>query len=353
MKKTIAKRLLTLVSSVIDNINRDEKRISDGEATTIKSTLAEGILSILNEPDIYRKYGAIIDSLEYSELNENYIKNGGLIDSLRHIPYDEYELKKCNEIIEKEKEFIEFLKRIENEIDSIFEKKNVYSHTLIDKSLFGKLFLKIFLLKLENRPFETKDFTTYQAEVIVEGIIKQRNIPCEICGENRAIDQCHIIPSALGGKLEADNLLYLCPTHHRLFDNTMLSHQEWDKINWKRKPEIIQKFALLVFKKANDAFWAQVNNGNFDKMTGLDIGGKDFFGDLLDKIISEIQKTHEIYQKEILQKYPVHLRKCIQKILKLLTEYKIVSKRKIKSEYIYSFLKKPNDTELTKIIRFI
>ena len=40
---------------------------------------------------------------------------------------------------------------------------------------------------------------------------------CEICGYNRVIDVCHILPKHRGGKYK-DNILYLCANHHRLFD---------------------------------------------------------------------------------------------------------------------------------------
>lgn len=56
---------------------------------------------------------------------------------------------------------------------------------------------------------------------------------CQICGEDRTLDVAHIIPR--NGKdrrrLEPrDNLLGLCPTHHRLFDEDKLNKEEYAKI---------------------------------------------------------------------------------------------------------------------------
>ena len=49
---------------------------------------------------------------------------------------------------------------------------------------------------------------------------------CVICGENRTINQCHIIPRELSGSDCEDNMIYLCPTHHFLFDQGRLSKEE-------------------------------------------------------------------------------------------------------------------------------
>lgn len=56
---------------------------------------------------------------------------------------------------------------------------------------------------------------------------------CVICGENRTLDVCHIV--ARNGRNMSrldprDNLLGLCPTHHRLFDEEKLNSDEYGKI---------------------------------------------------------------------------------------------------------------------------
>ena len=103
-----------------------------------------------------------------------------------------------------------------------------------DIQKIDKLITKTFYIDCENRPFNSCDSDTIGrllAEVTWHGNIKNRNVPCEICGENRSIDRCHIIPTKLGGSAMADNILFLCPTHHRLLDRFMLSKAEWTVIN--------------------------------------------------------------------------------------------------------------------------
>jgi predicted restriction endonuclease len=53
---------------------------------------------------------------------------------------------------------------------------------------------------------------------------------CEICGESRAFDICHIIPVNQNGETVEWNILILCPTHHRLFDQRKLSDTEYNKV---------------------------------------------------------------------------------------------------------------------------
>ena len=62
---------------------------------------------------------------------------------------------------------------------------------------------------------------------------ESRDSNCEICGFDRYIEICHIIPSSIGGGYEKSNILFLCPNHHRLFDNQLLNKDEWNKISNK------------------------------------------------------------------------------------------------------------------------
>lgn len=56
---------------------------------------------------------------------------------------------------------------------------------------------------------------------------------CEICKFNRYIERCHIIPKRLGGRNDEDNMLYLCPNHHKLLDNMLLDKEEITLIEHK------------------------------------------------------------------------------------------------------------------------
>ena len=54
---------------------------------------------------------------------------------------------------------------------------------------------------------------------------------CFICGYDRFIEFCHLVPAKVGGTIHPDNILPLCPNHHRLFDHNLLTSIETDKIS--------------------------------------------------------------------------------------------------------------------------
>lgn len=61
----------------------------------------------------------------------------------------------------------------------------------------------------------------------------KKNKTCQICNESRALDVCHILPARKGGQLVEENVLILCPTHHRLFDHNKLTENEFNFIKKK------------------------------------------------------------------------------------------------------------------------
>lgn len=60
-----------------------------------------------------------------------------------------------------------------------------------------------------------------------------KNKVCEICGFNRIVEACHIIPASKQGPNTPENLLALCPNHHHLFDHNRLTEEEFNKIKDK------------------------------------------------------------------------------------------------------------------------
>jgi len=66
--------------------------------------------------------------------------------------------------------------------------------------------------------------------------------PCEICGEIRTTNVCHIVPRSSRGKLVPDNLFILCPTHHFLFDHSRLSREEFAKLDLSSKAPDAQRY---------------------------------------------------------------------------------------------------------------
>jgi predicted restriction endonuclease len=144
-------------------------------------------------------------------------------------PNDIEELKHIEKLINRVDEFKNKLKELDEEIKKI-SKLSADESYLIKKQEIEGLIYKSFFQDIENKPFnngESKDIARLKAEIVWDGVIFKRNLSCEICGENRSVDKCHIIPNRTGGLKEDKNLLYLCPTHHRLFDRFMLTKKEW------------------------------------------------------------------------------------------------------------------------------
>lgn len=54
------------------------------------------------------------------------------------------------------------------------------------------------------------------------------SIGCVICKENRVVDAAHIYPARLGGSGQVENIVPLCPTHHRLYDYGRMTDEEYD-----------------------------------------------------------------------------------------------------------------------------
>ena len=79
--------------------------------------------------------------------------------------------------------------------------------------------------------------------------------PCEICGEHRATNVCHIVPRSSRGKLVPDNLFILCPTHHFLFDHSRLSRDEFVKLDVSTKAKDAQRYFEKVLAPRQQMFW--------------------------------------------------------------------------------------------------
>jgi predicted restriction endonuclease len=80
---------------------------------------------------------------------------------------------------------------------------------------------------------------------------------CVICGWSEAsIDVCHIIPKNCGGTDTFDNVVVLCPNHHRMFDNGLISKdllnkKAVEKINLL-PPSLLQAMPqALLFRSSN------------------------------------------------------------------------------------------------------
>lgn len=102
--------------------------------------------------------------------------------------------------------------------------------------------------------------------------VKEYDTPCQICGEKRVINYCHIIPSVDGGGDDDRNLLILCPTHHFLFDHARLSKSELDKIDLSVMHDEAKQYFISVHKKRHNLRWKYLTN----RFPGCDCGSDNF-----------------------------------------------------------------------------
>jgi hypothetical protein len=192
------------------------------------------------------------------------------------VPHDPDELKRVPELLAKIPEFREKLKVLELEAYDLSAKICKEGRGLGLSDVQGLIY-RAFYRPLQNRPFQAPT-----PEELAElrdggsGVIPNRNLSCEICGENRSTDRCHILPRRLGGTWDSGNLLILCPTHHRLFDRFMLSRAEYALIDWERKLESAQEYANSVTLSAHQEFWRSIADGQYSYIGQYHEAGSSF-----------------------------------------------------------------------------
>ena len=80
-----------------------------------------------------------------------------------------------------------------------------------------------------KRKYDTKHRQQFVERRKAERRGYKKELPncCEICGFDRAIEYCHIVEITKGGLTNIDNIIVLCPNHHRLFDRNELTKEEF------------------------------------------------------------------------------------------------------------------------------
>lgn len=95
---------------------------------------------------------------------------------------------------------------------------------------------------------------------------------CEVCGEVRAVNICHIIAREMGGRDQEDNYLFLCPTHHFLFDEARLTRAELEHVQLDGKAEDSVAYFRAVHFSRHEMYWRYGTN----RFTGCECGSTDF-----------------------------------------------------------------------------
>lgn len=95
----------------------------------------------------------------------------------------------------------------------------------------------------------------YKSPEIYLGLQSKLERKCQICGETRALNRCHIIPREAGGGNFDENMLILCPTHHFLFDQNKLSKEEFEKIIIDGKAQDSIAYFNTERRTAHERFW--------------------------------------------------------------------------------------------------
>jgi len=105
-----------------------------------------------------------------------------------------------------------------------------------------------------------------------EPYFKQNVTPCEICGNPRVPQKCHIIPRNIGGFDEPGNIVVLCANHHWLFDRHKLTSDEWACLKWDLKDIRAKEYALEIRYKMHVMYWKY----NYPCIVSCTCGNEEF-----------------------------------------------------------------------------
>lgn len=243
-------------------------------------------------------------------------------------PYDLEELKHIEKLLSKIPLYQEKISELLIEIDQV-SKMAQKAGAFSNPQEIDYLIYKAFYLELENRPFNSEfsnSISRLKAEIRWEGKILNRNIPCEICGENRSVDKCHIIPAKDKGMKNDPNILYLCPTHHRLFDRFMLTKAEWAQIDWSRKSLPSQEFIQKVTFEAHRVFWSKLELSQHEKIRSYEINEKPFVRHVVDKLEELFISGRLIKKSNIYNLLEENIRGAAKIAIEVLIKHKLLIK---------------------------
>lgn len=268
-----------------------------------------------------------------SEFNESDMSNQFPEPDGIPIPNDLHELRYIPQLIDKVPLYISKMKELKEKIEE-FSKIAVAGNPIRRADDIENLIYRAFFIELENRNYSIKRIGAERGET--EGIrfelrrvrwrqvISNRNAACEICGENRTIDKCHIIPNKFGGTRNSDNILILCPTHHRLFDRFMLSRQEYASINWSTKSKASQYYADTTLIKNHKKFWSRIESGNNSPILSYENEEWNIYRYVINEVISMFTYNSTINKQSIFKIVDENIKDMAKGVVKILLKNKIL-----------------------------
>lgn len=251
------------------------------------------------------------------------------------IPHDLVELSYLPKLIDKIPVYIKKLTELAQEIEK-FSRYATEGDPVRRSIEIENLIYRAFFIELENRPYNIKCIGAESAEYpcsqfemrrIKWGeVISSRNPACEICGENRSVDKCHIIPAKFGGTLNSDNIVILCPTHHRLLDRYMLSEYEYAAIKWFLKSKPSQYYAENTILANHKKFWNRMKYGNNSPIYPFEKDEWHIYKYALEQILDLFSNSVVLDKKNIFKILDPNIREMSKDIIKRLIKKGVLAK---------------------------
>lgn len=85
-----------------------------------------------------------------------------------------------------------------------------------------------------------------------------KSIGCVVCGERRLTEAAHLVPANEGGPGMVENIIPLCPSHHRFYDRGLLTDAENTQLVdflFVKYPNLRQKLQEVGFEEAIASQW--------------------------------------------------------------------------------------------------
>lgn len=251
------------------------------------------------------------------------------------IPNDLVELSHLPKLIDKIPVYIKKMTELAQEIEN-FSKYAMHEYPVQRSIEIENLIYRAFFIELENRSYDIKCISAEETEcpslefemrrIRWGEVISGRNPACEICGENRSVDKCHIIPAKLGGTINSDNIIILCPTHHRLFDRYMLSKSEYAAIKWFSKSKPSQYYAENTILENHKKFWNRLKYGINSPMFMFEKTEWHIYKYTLEQILNLFSNSVVISKRSIFKILDHNIQEIAKGIIKILIKKGVLAK---------------------------